>query len=133
MSATINLHGPFKFGAILIDQRDPFVCIDAKSDGASVSLLRVSRADCDALVKAALAARDLLPELEVDPAILNDAVADDLPDSALLPAADYIRDVAAEIGPPPATHCPVCGGKLDSNGEHVTRNGATIPAAGVTP
>lgn len=37
------------------------------------------------------------PEPEIDPALLSDALADDLPDSALLPAADYIRDTAAEL------------------------------------
>jgi len=37
------------------------------------------RAECDALVKAALAARDLLPEPVPDPATLNDALAEVAP------------------------------------------------------
>jgi hypothetical protein len=50
----------------------------------------------------------------------------------LIKAALAFRDMfSGATPPPPATHCPICGGKLDGNGEHVTRSGVTIPAAEV--
>jgi hypothetical protein len=55
-------HGPFEFTARLIDAEPPgFAVLDVRSKAGKVSLLDVTRAECDALVRAALAARDLLP------------------------------------------------------------------------
>jgi hypothetical protein len=61
VTATINIHGPFKFTATLIDADDSFVTVDVLAGDTKLQLMRVTREDCGALVKAALAARDLQP------------------------------------------------------------------------
>ena len=57
----------------------PFARITLSNSPAEAKLFLHSRAECDALVKAALAARDLLPEPAPDPATLNDALAEVAP------------------------------------------------------
>jgi len=150
-----------------------YATITTDGEGVHAVLHLRNRADADALVKAALAARDLLPEPEIEDdrrpvnyMACGDQLADDelqppgtewyCPnhgDTHVITQAQWLeehppepsRDIvpgdldaipANRIGGPaplpPATHCPVCGGKLDSNGAHVTRNGVSIPAAEVT-
>lgn len=76
----------------------PFATIDL-DDKANTYIVVRSRADAKRLMAAAAEALDLLPE----------------PESPASPL-------------PPATHCPICGGKLDATGQHVTRSGARIEA-----
>jgi hypothetical protein len=61
VSATINLHGPFDFTTRLIDSgefaKDPFVTLAIVCPGSvSVSLIKISGTDLDALADAVSAA-----------------------------------------------------------------------------
>jgi hypothetical protein len=157
MSAAINFHGPYEYRPKRYrDEGDsPYVSLRIGAQGNTLWLYLNSRADADELVKAALAARDLLPEPDIDPATLNDALAGAEPEPCWAtcpgePLAQCTRDGGHEgdhradgargnddppltwpQALPPAKYCPVCSAKLDANGRHVTRSGATIPAAEV--
>lgn len=141
---SIYAHGPFGFRALPIE--DSFVTLDITAgDGAKIKLIRVTRAEMDALVKAALAARDLLPEPEPEPACTctdpdcpdpvhqYPADADDDPSSLASALIGSLRSAGcAEPAPPPADRCPICGNRLGADGRHVTQSGAHIDAPAAT-
>src|SRR5216684_276772 len=112
MSTVIYLQGPHEFTARLIRKGGPDAF--ATLDTGAASLFLYSRADCDALIGAALAARGMLPEPGVPV------------------AATHCPDCGEAVSPVNGT-CPCCIPLLQpAHGEnHIDNAGhATLACAG---
>jgi hypothetical protein len=122
MSASINFHGPYEYRPEHFhrDSRVPtdYVSFGITSGGTSLHLYFDSRAECDALVKAALAARDLLPGPEAGPPCGTPL--------AHRTGGCTCTEQAGGPAPLPHVHLPVPG--ECTCGAHVTADGTVVPA-----
>jgi hypothetical protein len=63
MSTTIHVRGPFQFAAEHVaGDGGGFPAVRVAAPGARVTLIRLSRLECDTAIAAFTAARDMLPE-----------------------------------------------------------------------
>lgn len=90
-------------------------------------------AQCDALIRAAVAAKDLLlaaQQYVIAPECARGDHHACHDDNTTHPCECCLNGHKPTIGAPAplSRHCPVCGTPLDSSGEHVTRSGARIAA-----
>ncbi len=141
MKFDASMNGPFTFGARWIDPGSHgFAVLDVSNGHSKVTLICVTRDDCDALIEAAFAAKDMLPE--------TCTCADEAGPTACVPCDDQAKSdawcaanppvdgdartplemlqaglltrtefEALVTGPKPqATTCPVCGTALEQSG-----------------